>query len=85
MENSIHCIQVKLNEYIQNEPVENEWWFCKTITENNFKTYVDAFTQSRNQFHSQNSVREKKKEITIQKKCKIKENKHTGLQFALKI
>lgn len=35
--------------------------FAKQITENNLKTYVDAFTQSRNQFNSQNSVHEKKK------------------------
>lgn len=34
--------------------------FAKQITEN-LKTYVDAFTQSRNQFNSQNTVDEKKR------------------------
>lgn len=68
MENSVQCFQVKFNEFIPNEPIENECDFVKQTTENNYKTYVDAITQSRIEFHSQNSVHEKKKEITIWKK-----------------
>lgn len=41
--------------------------FAKQITEN-LKTYVDAFTKSRNQFNSQNTVDEKKKDLSIRKK-----------------
>lgn len=68
LKNSVQCFQVKFNEFIPNEPIQNECDFVKQTTENNYKTYVDAITQSRNEFHSQNSVHEKKKEITIWKK-----------------
>lgn len=56
------------NEFIPNELIENECDFVKQTTENNYKTDVDAITQSRIGFHSQKSVHEKKKEITIWKK-----------------
>lgn len=59
--------------------------FAKQITENNFKPYFDAFMQSRNQFHSKNSVHEKNERNNNSEKWKMKDNKHTGLQFALKI
>lgn len=68
LDNSVQCFQVKFNEFIPNEPIENECDFVKQTSENNNKTYVDAITQSRNEFHFQNSVHDKKKEITIWKK-----------------